>query len=227
MAHKVQKIFEWFKQFNKIDIKIQGETKEFDIELGNKYLPHLLGLQYMNDSSSSIRGYALYKYIEKNNFSDKEILEKVKNNNPRMEEAVKNRIETFQEFMENIENAFIVERSIPDSKTNIKSNYFIVQSKGNDFLHLGIKQENIGSFISEFDITPKKDSWLETYFSRNNITYFQDSKIIEEIKGLYKYNEEKERFESFTFNDKKIEKQKDNDFSIPMKKKSNNRGMER
>ena len=77
MAHKVQKIFEWFKQFNKIDIKIQGETKEFDIELGNKYLPHLLGLQYMNDSSSSIRGYALYKYIEKNNFSDKEILEKV------------------------------------------------------------------------------------------------------------------------------------------------------
>ena len=79
MAHKVQKIFEWFKQFNKIDIKIQGETKEFDIELGNKYLPHLLGLQYMNDSSSSIRGYALYKYIEKNNFSDKEILEKVKN----------------------------------------------------------------------------------------------------------------------------------------------------
>ena len=210
MAHKVQKIFEWFKQFNKIDIKIQGETKEFDIELGNKYLPHLLGLQYMNDSSSSIRGYALYKYIEKNNFSDKEILEKVKNNNPHMEEAVKNRIETFQEFMENIENAFIVERSIPDSKTNIKSNYFIVQSKGNDFLHLGIKQENIGSFISEFDITPKKDSWLETYFSRNNITYFQDSKIIEEIKGLYKYNEDKQEFEKFAFTGKEIKYEKEN-----------------
>ena len=205
MAHKVQKIFEWFKQFNKIDIKIQGETKEFDIELGNKYLPHLLGLQYMNDSSSSIRGYALYKYIEKNNFSDKEILEKVKNNNPHMEEAVKNRIETFQEFMENIENAFIVERSIPDSKTNIKSNYFIVQSKGNDFLHLGIKQENIGSFISEFDITPKKDSWLETYFSRNNITYFQDSKIIEEIKGLYKYNEDKQEKNKINIGIKNVE----------------------
>ena len=236
MAHKVQKIFEWFKQFNKIDIKIQGETKEFDIELGNKYLPHLLGLQYMNDSSSSIRGYALYKYIEKNNFSDKEILEKVKNNNPRMEEAVKNRIETFQEFMENIENAFIVERSIPDSKTNIKSNYFIVQSKGNDFLHLGIKQENIGSFISEFDITPKKDSWLETYFSRNNITYFQDSKIIEEIKGLYKYNEDKQEFEKFAFTGKEIKYEKENNLEndstkirekkkvlIPKKIKNNDR----
>ena len=240
MAHKVQKIFEWFKQFNKIDIKIQGETKEFDIELGNKYLPHLLGLQYMNDSSSSIRGYALYKYIEKNNFSDKEILEKVKNNNPRMEEAVKNRIETFQEFMENIENAFIVERSIPDSKTNIKSNYFIVQSKGNDFLHLGIKQENIGSFISEFDITPKKDSWLETYFSRNNITYFQDSKIIDEIKGLYKYNEDKQEFEKFAFTGKEIKYEKENNLEnvstkirekkkvlIPKKIKNNDRDNER
>ena len=240
MAHKVQKIIEWFKQFNKIDIKIQGETKEFDIELGNKYLPHLLGLQYMNDSSSSIRGYALYKYIEKNNFSDKEILEKVKNNNPRMEEAVKNRIETFQEFMENIENAFIVERSIPDSKTNIKSNYFIVQSKGNDFLHLGIKQENIGSFISEFDITPKKDSWLETYFSRNNITYFQDSKIIEEIKGLYKYNEDKQEFEKFAFTGKEIKYEKENNLEnvstkirekkkvlIPKKIKNNDRDNER
>ena len=240
MAYKVQKIFEWFKQFNKIDIKIQGETKEFDIELGNKYLPHLLGLQYMNDSSSSIRGYALYKYIEKNNFSDKEILEKVKNNNPRMEEAVKNRIETFQEFMENIENAFIVERSIPDSKTNIKSNYFIVQSKGNDFLHLGIKQENIGSFISEFDITPKKDSWLETYFSRNNITYFQDSKIIEEIKGLYKYNEDKQEFEKFAFTGKEIKYEKENNLEnvstkirekkkvlIPKKIKNNDRDNER
>ena len=240
MAHKVQKIFEWFKQFNKIDIKIQGETKEFDIELGNKYLPHLLGLQYMNDSSSSIRGYALYKYIEKNNFSDKEILEKVKNNNPHMEEAVKNRIETFQEFMENIENAFIVERSIPDSKTNIKSNYFIVQSKGNDFLHLGIKQENIGSFISEFDITPKKDSWLETYFSRNNITYFQDSKIIEEIKGLYKYNEDKQEFEKFAFTGKEIKYEKENSLEnvstkirekkkvlIPKKIKNNDRDNER
>lgn len=240
MRYKVQKIFKWFEQFDKSDIKIKGQTKEFDIELGNKYLPHLLGLQYMNDSSSSIRGYALYKYIEKNNFSDKEILEKVKNNNPRMEEAVKNRIETFQEFMENIENAFIVERSIPDSKTNIKSNYFIVQSKGNDFLHLGIKQENIGSFISEFDITPKKDSWLETYFSRNNITYFQDSKIIEEIKGLYKYNEDKQEFEKFAFTGKEIKYEKENNLEnvstkirekkkvlIPKKIKNNDRDNER
>ena len=78
MAYKVQKIFEWFKQFDKNDIKIKGETKEFDIELGNKYLPHLLGLQYINDNSSPKKGYDLYNYIKNNNFSDEDILKKVR-----------------------------------------------------------------------------------------------------------------------------------------------------
>ena len=56
------------------------------------------------------------------------------------------------------------------------------------------------------------------------------SKIIEEIKGLYKYNEEKERFETFTFNDKKIEKSKEkkgDDFTIPKKTKVNSKDKER
>lgn len=44
MSYKVQETFEWFEQFNKINIKIKGETKEFNIELENKNLPHLLGL---------------------------------------------------------------------------------------------------------------------------------------------------------------------------------------
>ena len=60
----------------------------------------------------------------------------------------------------------IVEKTY--SNTTIKSDYFIVQSKGNNFLHLGIKQENMGSFINGFDVIPKKDSWLETYFIENN-----------------------------------------------------------
>ena len=51
MSYKVQETFEWFEQFNKIDIKIKGETKEFNIELENKNLPHLLGLQYINSPS--------------------------------------------------------------------------------------------------------------------------------------------------------------------------------
>ena len=59
---------------------------------------------------------------------------------------------------------------------------------------------------------------------------FEKSKIIEEVKGLYKYNEEKERFETFTFNDKRIEKSKvkeGDDFTIPKKTKGNNKSNER
>ena len=225
MAYKVQKIFEWFKQFDKNDIKIKGETKEFDIELGNKYLPHLLGLQYINDNSSPKKGY-------------EDILKKVRQYNPDKIVSVEKRIKTFQEFLENIEKGVIVEKTY--SNTTIKSDYFIVQSKGNNFLHLGIKQENMGSFINGFDVIPKKDSWLETYFSRNNITYFQDSKIIEEIKGLYKYNEDKQEFEKFTFTGKEIKHEKENNLEnnsteikgkkkvvIPKKTKSNDRDNER
>ena len=126
--------------------------------------------------------------------------------------------------MENIEKSYILEQT--HLNTTIKSNYLIVQSKGEEFLHLGIKQNQIASF----DIIPNKHSWLETYFSRDDIKYFQNSNIIEEIKGLYKYNEEKERFETFTFNDKKIEKSKEkkgDDFTIPKKTKVNSKDKER
>lgn len=55
-TYKVQEIFDWYKKFENIDIKIQGNTKEFDIEIRNKYLPHLLGLQYINSNKNNIRG---------------------------------------------------------------------------------------------------------------------------------------------------------------------------
>ena len=237
MPYKVQETFEWFEQFNKISIKIKGETKEFNIELENKNLPHLLGLQYINSTKNDVamlKGRRLYNYIKFNKLSDEKILEKIKNNSPGMEKAVKSRIETFQEFMENIEKAYILEKTYLN--TTIKSNYLIVQSKGEEFLHLGIKQNQIASF----DIISKKDSWLETYFSRNNITYFQDSKIIEEIKGLYKYNEDKQEFEKFTFIGKEIKYEKENNLEnssieikekkkvlIPKKIKNNDRDNER
>ena len=237
MPYKVQETFEWFEQFNKISIKIKGETKEFNIELENKNLPHLLGLQYINSTKNDVamlKGRRLYNYIKFNKLSDEKILEKIKNNSPGMEKAVKSRIETFQEFMENIEKAYILEKTYLN--TTIKSNYLIVQSKGEEFLHLGIKQNQIATF----DIISKKESWLETYVSRNNITYFQDSKIIEEIKGLYKYNDKKEKFEKFTFTGKEIKYEKENNLEndsteikekkkvlIPKKIKNNDRDNER
>ena len=76
-TYKVQEILNWYKKFENIDIKIQGNTKEFDIEIRDKYLPHLLGLQYINSNDSNIRGKRLYSYIKDNNLSDQEILSRV------------------------------------------------------------------------------------------------------------------------------------------------------
>ena len=73
-TYKVQELFEWYKKFENMDIKIQGNTKEFDIEIRDKYLPHLLGLQYINSNDYNIKGKRLYSYIKDNNLSDQEIL---------------------------------------------------------------------------------------------------------------------------------------------------------
>ena len=77
MPYKVQETFEWFEQFNKISIKIKGETKEFNIELENKNLPHLLGLQYINSTKNDVamlKGRRLYNYIKFNKLSDEKII---------------------------------------------------------------------------------------------------------------------------------------------------------
>ena len=68
-TYRVQEIFKWFNQFEKMDIKIQGKSKEFDIEMSNKYLPHLLGLHYINKNPMNISSKILYNYIKENNIS--------------------------------------------------------------------------------------------------------------------------------------------------------------
>ena len=62
MDYEVHKIFKWFNQFNKKDIKLKSESKEFYIEVRNLVLPHLLGLQYMNYKLEKIKG--IYRYNE-------------------------------------------------------------------------------------------------------------------------------------------------------------------
>lgn len=204
MAYKVQEIFEWFSQFNKNDIRIEGETKIFDIELTNKVLPHLLGLHYVNKNYRDTRAFEIYKFIKKENLSDKEILELIKKNNLDKLENVKNRINTIREFLENIEHAHIVEKT--NTNSQIKSNYLIIQSKNNMNLHLAIDKTEMGDAIKSFEVIPQKSNYLETYIVQGNNNYFKNSKIHEKIKGIYKYNEKTEEFETFTFKGKEIKR---------------------
>ena len=148
-TYKVQEIFDWYKKFENIDIKIQGNTKEFDIEIRNKYLPHLLGLQYINSNENNIRGKRLYSYIKDNNLSDQEILSRVEQNyGPGKRRDIYNRIETFQNFFKNLEEGIIVEKTLA---TKMNVNYLIIQNKDDEFYHLGILSGSNGALLVDFE----------------------------------------------------------------------------
>ena len=202
-TYKVQEILNWYKKFENIDIKIQGNTKEFDIEIRDKYLPHLLGLQYINSNDSNIRGKKLYSYIKDNNLSDQEILSRVEQNyGPGKRRDIYNRIETFPDFLKNLEEGIIVEKTL-DTKMNI--NYLIIQNKDDEFYHLGILSGSNGALLVEFEnIEDKREKdFLKTYFVEANKDYFKDTSIVEQIKSIERYDEKEKEYMPFSFDDEK------------------------
>ena len=233
-TYKVQELFEWYKKFENMDIKIQGNTKEFDIEIRDKYLPHLLGLQYINSNNNIIKGKRLYSYIKDNNLSDQEILNRVEQNyGPGKRKDISNRIETFPEFLKNLEEGIIVEKTL-DTKMNV--NYLIIQNKDDEFYHLGILSGSNGALLVDFEnIEDKREKdFLKTYFVESNKEYFKDSNIAELIKSIERYDEKEKMYVPFSFDKEKNEKllkqfysEKEEDFSIPKKLKINNKEFER
>ena len=203
-TYRVQEIFKWFNQFEKMDIKIQGKSKEFDIEMSNKYLPHLLGLHYINKNPMNISSKILYNYIKENNISDEEIVELVQINNPNKKKNVENRIESFKLFLEKLDKGYIVEQTHKDTK--IKSNYLIIQLNNEMVMHLGIKKNEIIDSIESFDIIPKKNSYLETYFLQKNSNYYEKSHIFESIISIEKYDEQTKKYIPFSFDEEKNKK---------------------
>ena len=202
-TYKVQEILNWYKKFENIDIKIQGNTKEFDIEIRDKYLPHLLGLQYINSNDSNIRGKKLYSYIKDNNLSDQEILSRVEQNyGPGKRRDIYNRIETFPDFLKNLEEGIIVEKTL-DTKMNV--NYLIIQNKDDEFYHLGILSGSNGALLVEFEnIEDKREKdFLKTYFVEANKDYFKDTSIVEQIKSIERYDEKEKEYMPFSFDDEK------------------------
>ena len=202
-TYKVQEILNWYKKFENIDIKIQGNTKEFDIEIRDKYLPHLLGLQYINSNDSNIRGKKLYSYIKDNNLSDQEILSRIEQNyGPGKRRDIYNRIETFPDFLKNLEEGIIVEKTL-DTKMNV--NYLIIQNKDDEFYHLGILSGSNGALLVEFEnIEDKREKdFLKTYFVEANKDYFKDTSIVEQIKSIERYDEKEKEYMPFSFDDEK------------------------
>ena len=202
-TYRVQEIFNWYKKFENTELRIKVTTKEFDIEIRDKYLPHLLGLQYINDVNSNIKGKRLYSYVKDNNLSDQEILDRIEQNyGPGKREDISNRIETFPDFLKNLENGIIVEKTL---STKMNVNYLIIQNKDDEFYHLGILSGSNGALLVDFEnVEDKREKdLLKTYFVESNKEYFKGSNIAEIVKSIEKYDEKEKEYVPFSFDDEK------------------------
>ncbi|MBS9776360.1 MAG: hypothetical protein KGV57_04660 [Fusobacterium sp.] len=211
--YKVLNILDKMAEFHKKDIVIKGKSKEFDILFKKESIPHLLGLQYT--IKDNLKGSKLLKYILKNQFSDTEILKLVnKNYGELQKEKVKNRIETFEEFMNNLEKGIIVEKTL---NTKMFVNYLIIEKEKDDFLHLGILSGDNGALLEEYeDLSKEEKDILRSYFVENNIDYFNKTKVNERVEGIYQYDEDY-NLVPFSF-----DKEKQKSLDIAWKKEKNN-----
>lgn len=166
----IQGILQWFSKYHKNDVLIQTGSKEFEIELKNSNLPHLLGLHY--SSNKPLKGRRLYNAIK--NLSDEKIYDNIKKYNPNRLDLVKSRVEYFKYFMENLENAYLYEQTHPETK--LKSDFLLVDTQDGNFLQLGIGNNGL-------------EDYLETFIVRHDDSYFKDSHIKEQVEGLYRLDE--------------------------------------
>ena len=147
-TYNIQNTLKFLEKYNEMNLLIQSEAKEFDIIFANKYNPHLLGLPYINERKN-LNGIKLYNYIFDNNLSDQEIFNRVEKNHGKiMKENIINRVETFPEFLKNLEEGIIVEKTL-DSKMNV--NYLIIQNKDDEFYHLWILIGSNGALLVDFE----------------------------------------------------------------------------
>lgn len=173
MSYEIRDILKWYNQFDNIDIVIKTESKEFNVYIRNSSLPHLLGLQYINDSDTRelYRGRKLLNLV--NNKSDEYIFNLILKNNKSQFINVKNRIKYFRYFMENLEKATLYEQSMSNSK--LKSDFLLVEIERNKYLQLAVATER------------QDADYFETFLVRNDDKYIDKSCIKEKIISIERY----------------------------------------
>lgn len=201
-TYKVMEAINYFSKFNKEDIQINSKTREFNINFNKNGLPHLLGLQYTVQYPRSFKAGIFLNEIKHNKISDQDILDKVEYfQGQNQRNNVENRINTFIEFMKNLEKVFIVQKTL-ESKMNV--NYLIVQTEDGNFKQLGILSGKTGTLIESYEELDEKElSILKTYFVATNNDYYKNSSLIEPIENLKIYDEKLERYINFLFDDEK------------------------
>lgn len=195
--YRVQKLLKWFHQFQGLNIKIESKNHSFSFELSNNMLPHLLGLQYIHkklpNNSFPKTGSELYKEIEKEFFSDEEIVEMCRKNNPAFAKYTDRRIKSFKFMLEHLEKCTLVENSYKNPNSTLKSDYFIINevnfNNEDRFLNLGVMKQDVGECF-------------ETFFDREDNKYYKNTSFREKGLALFVYDKEIDDYKPFTFKDK-------------------------
>lgn len=187
---RVQEILNTFGRYNSAEFVVKSQNFNFCMLFLKIQLLHLLGVHYIHSDYRRIKGRELLREILHKDYSDEEIYEKIKENNPEQLENVKNRIHYFKEFMYNLEKGSIVEVTNP--KTKIKSHHFILHSLDEKYLQLGIARGDASDY-------------LETFLVSSNDVFFRDTTINEAITGIYRYDEDNNLI-PFSFDAEKAEK---------------------
>ena len=206
MDFKVKETIKWYDQFDNTNLIIRNNFKDINIKILKDNLPHLLGLHYMYPGNKIPPARIIAEEIRTKNISDEEILKNVKKYNPNMLKSVKNRVNTFKEFLENFENGVILENT--KENTNINSTLFVIKTKDKKIMHLGIKEISGVTMLENYSEMNQKEmrGIFETYFLRNNDKFTQNSKIHENITGISRYDEKEKQYISFSFDEEKNKK---------------------
>ena len=187
--NKIKEIYNWYKQFNNKEIIIQTENKNLEIKITNTALPHLLGIHYTSTKNKIPVRELIHKI---KTLHDEDIFKEIFINNPNTISSVKNRINTFEEFMKNLENAILVENTYDST---LKSQHFFIQTKENKILHLGLIDAGYSDIPVEFDVIDKK--YLETFIQEKTNKRYKDTQIIEHVKSIYEYVDDELKYFSF------------------------------
>lgn len=169
MSHKVNDLYNWFSQFNDRTIKIKSNSLGFEIDLNKRSLLHLIGVHYIFKNPKFLRGSDLINEVINKGYDDKKIIGLIAKNNPNMVRAFKVRTKYLRPFLENLENARLVEMT--KNNTKIKSNYLAMQSKDKDFLLLGLASNDY-------------EDYFETFIVRQDDLYFKNTTINEPVKSI-------------------------------------------
>jgi hypothetical protein len=206
--YKTIETINWFENLSEKDYRIVSKSKDFMIHLSKDGLSHLLGLQYMEMSNNTLPGKIILRNIKHFNTSDEEILGIISSKHGySVSNKVKKRINTFKKFMENIDNAVIVEMTHPT--TQIKSQYLAIQPENGVIRHLGIYHTGDFNVLLDYDIHA-----LETFLIQRNDNYYHETNISESVEQILVFDECKNAWRAGSFDLEKDTVLKDVELSM-------------